>query len=415
MREGVKRICMFVPPADGGMAQYARELLTALAEHAGEGYEYELVTSRDVDPQFASGPYAVHAILPPLLHRGTFRTRAGWVANRLTHYRRRDGHFLKWLEARPDVAAVHFQELTPWGAPRLFGRIREMGKRVFYTVHNVCPHRYPALTPRWVIDRCRRATCMRCDGMFVHTQSLADQLARFLGEPHPQIHIVPHGVWNVGTNADRPPLEERLKWKRLLFFGAIRRNKGLHLLLDALRSLPEFSLTIAGEPLEKEYYRCEILPRVRQLQSSGARIDVRDHWTPDEQIPELFSSHSAVVMPYTSEFVAQSGVLFMALAYEVPVVSSRAGGLGDFLRQFKVGVTFERDAPAALAAAIRALHVASDPQALSREIQAARRRYSWRQAAAATVAGYSQVTDSVDEPVLMNPKHDRAAQTISAA
>ena len=166
--------------------------------------------------------------------------------------------------------------------------------------------------------------------------------------------------------------------------------------------------------MEKEYYRCEILPRVRQLQNGGARIDLRDHWTPDEQIPALFSGHSAVVMPYTSEFVAQSGVLFMALAYEAPVVSSRAGGLGDFLRQFKVGVTFEREEPAALAAAVRALH-AADAGELSREIQAARRRYSWRQAAAATVSGYSLTQTPVDAQVFINPKHDRTAQTISAA
>jgi glycosyltransferase involved in cell wall biosynthesis len=405
---------MFVPPADGGMAQYARELLTALAEQPGGGYQYELVTSRDLDPQLAAAPYAVHAILPPLLHRGRFRTRAGWVASRLTHYHRRDAYFLRWLEARPDVDAVHFQELTPWGAPRLFGRIRGLGKRIFYTVHNVRPHRYPALTPRWLIDRCRRRTCMRCDGLFVHTQALADQLSDFLGGSHPPIHIVPHGVWNVGAGAERPPLEERLKWNQLLFFGAIRRNKGLHLLLDALASLPEFGLTIAGEPLEKEYYRSEILPRIRQLQSDGARIDLRDHWTPDNQIAGLFSSHSAVVMPYTSEFVAQSGVLFMALAYEVPVVSSRAGGLGDFLRQFKVGVTFEWEEPAALAAAVQALH-AADARELSREIQAARRRYSWRQAAAATVAGYSLTQTPVDAPVFVDPKHDCTAQTISAA
>jgi glycosyltransferase involved in cell wall biosynthesis len=391
------------------MAQYAKELLTALADHFGGGCTYELVTSQDVDPQFVSDRYAVHAILPPLLHRSRFRTRLGWVASRLTHYRRRDRHFLRWLKTRPDITAVHFQELTPWGAPGLFGRVRKLGKQIFYTVHNVLPHRYPSWVPRATMNRWRRETCMECDGLFVHTDGLADELAEFLGESHPPIHVVPHGVWNVPEDVGRPVLKERLGCKRLLFFGSIRRNKGLHLLLDAAKELAEFSLTVAGEPQERDYFQSEILPRVRRLQDGGMRIELRDRWTPDEQIPELFSTHSAVVMPYTSEFVAQSGVLFMALAYEVPVVCSGASGLGDFLRQYKVGTSFAEENPRALANAIRELHTAGDSDALTREIRAARRRFSWRHAAAATIAGYSASTD------LANVKNDCTAQTISAA
>ena len=409
MREGVKRICMYVPPADGGMAQYAKELLTALSDYPGGSYAYELVTSQDVDPQFVSDRYAVHAILPPLLHRSSFGTRLGWVMSRLTHYHRRDRHFLRWLRARPDIAAVHFQELTPWGAPSLFRCTRKLGKQIFYTVHNVLPHRYPSWVPRAMMNRWRRETCMECDGLFVHTDGLADELAEFLGEAHPPIHVVPHGVWNVPEEVGRPELKERLGWNRLLFFGSIRRNKGLHLLLEAAKELSDFEITIAGEPQERDYFQSEILPGVRRLQDAGMRIELRDRWTPEEQIPELFSTHSAVVMPYTSEFVAQSGVLFMALAYEVPVVCSGAGGLGDFLRQYKVGITFAEEDPLALANAIRELHSAGDADALTREIRAARRRYSWRQAAAATVAGYSASTD------LANVKNDCTAQTISAA
>src|ERR1700736_6682833 len=119
MSEAVKTatncICMYTPSANGGMAQYAWELMNALAEHpAGERCRFELVTAEDLEAQFKSEAYAIHPILPQLLHRSTFSTRAGWVASRIMHYRQRERRFLAWLEGRPDITAVHLQEWTPW-------------------------------------------------------------------------------------------------------------------------------------------------------------------------------------------------------------------------------------------------------------------------------------------------------------
>src|SRR6185503_8219749 len=93
------------------------------------------------------------------------------------HYARRDWQFLKWLRGRPDVAAIHLQEWTPWLAAPLIRCIRRMGKRVFYTVHNVIPHRYPALLPRRVMDFWVRRAARACDGLFLHTPQLAEQLS----------------------------------------------------------------------------------------------------------------------------------------------------------------------------------------------------------------------------------------------
>src|SRR5947207_2409010 len=117
-------ICMYTPSASGGMAQYAWELMNALAEHAGERCRFELVSSADLEEQFKSDAYAIHAILPPIIHRSTFSTRAGWVASRIMHYRQRERRFLDWLSGRPDITAVHLQEWTPWLAGSFLQRIR---------------------------------------------------------------------------------------------------------------------------------------------------------------------------------------------------------------------------------------------------------------------------------------------------
>jgi glycosyltransferase involved in cell wall biosynthesis len=388
------KICMYTPSADGGMAQYAWELTHALAAHPrGGGDRFELVSGSDLQAQFRSAKYPVHAILPPLRHRSEFGNRLGWIASRLGHYPYREWSFLRWLRQRPDIGAVHFQERTPWLATPMFRRVRTMGKRVYYTVHNVSPHNYPAGVPKAVVDGWTRKSCLLCDGLFVHTEALAAQLSAFLGEPHPPIQVVPHGVWTMRDEAGIPNVDERLRWRRLLFFGAIRRNKGLDLLLRAMEQLPGYRLTIAGEPLERQYFQDEVLPQIARLRAAGVAIDLQDHFTPDEAVPGLFARHGAVVLPYTQEFVAQSGVIFMALAHEIPVVASEAGGMRDLFAQFKVGETFGESSAAGLAAAIQALHATADRARLIEQIRLAKRRFSWGAAASATIAGYALARD----------------------
>src|SRR5689334_23068673 len=129
MSGGTNTICMYTPTADGGHARYAWELMTALAAHperSRDPLRFELVSREDVEPQFRAGLYPAHPTLPRWKDRAAFRTRSGWVANRLTHYTRRELQFLRWLEGRPDEAGVHFQEWTPWLAAPLFRRIRAM-------------------------------------------------------------------------------------------------------------------------------------------------------------------------------------------------------------------------------------------------------------------------------------------------
>jgi glycosyltransferase involved in cell wall biosynthesis len=318
------------------------------------------------------------------------------VASRVTHYARRDLKFLSWLKTRPDIDAVHFQEWTPWLAAPLFRRIHAMGKKVYYTAHNITPHKYPKILPKSVMDGWIRKACLESDGLFVLSDQLADKLARYLGPNHPPIGVVPHGVWTIPDAGKAPTLPERLARKRLLCFGAIRENKGTDLLLRAAELLPGYSITIAGEPLHRDYFQTKVLPLVHRLRAKGVEVDLRDRFVPDDELGALFASHSAIVLPYTRQFVAQSGVAFMALAYEIPIVASDAGGLRDLFDQFRIGVTFSDPTPQALADAVQQLYSHNAGQDLVRQIAAAREHYSWRQAARATIAGYALTEQKVD-------------------
>jgi len=356
------------------------------------------VSSETLEAQFRAAPYPVHAILPRLTHRREFKTKLSWAASRLIHYPRCERQFVEWLRGRPDIEIVHFQEQTMWLAEALYRSVRALGKQVFYTVHNVRPHAYPPLIPRHIVDGCDRQAWRRCDGLFVLSEQLREDLSRFLGRGHPPIYVAPHGTWSQTETQRRtaPSLQERLRTKRLLFFGNIRRNKGLDVLLRAAQSLPEYSLTIAGEPRELRYFDSEVVPAVERLRGAGRDIRLINHFIPDDQLAALFAEHSAFVLPYTTDFTAQSGVAFMALTYNTPVIASAVGGLRDLLREFRIGSTFEPNRDDQLAVAVRELHEGGRADELASELRRAKSRYSWETAAEETAKAYRLAAGSAE-------------------
>jgi glycosyltransferase involved in cell wall biosynthesis len=241
---------------------------------------------------------------------------------------------------------------------------------------------------------------------------LRDDLARFLGtDDHPPIDVTPHGVWTSSATAGRGaslPQEQSRARPRLLFFGTIRRNKGLDLLFRAADQLRELELTIAGEPREAEYFRTEVAPQVAALRGQGIRIGLMDRFIPETEVPALFAAHDAVVLPYTEEFTAQSGVVFLAIAHATPVVASEAGGLRDLFGQFRIGTTFREPTPDALAAAVRECVEQSARGTFKAPLRAAKQHFSWEAAAEATIAAYTTGLEANRE------ENDRDAATISA-
>jgi glycosyltransferase involved in cell wall biosynthesis len=379
---------MYTPSANGGHALYTRELMTALSQHAGEDCRFELVTSEDLAEEFKTDAYPIHAILPKLAHQNELPSKAAWFANRVLYYPRRELKFLDWLKGRPDVTGVHFQEYKPWLARPLFSKLRARGCKIFYTVHNLRPHKYPAGIPRPLMDRWNHQSWRMCDALFVHTQLLADELAEILGHRHPPIHVSPHGIWTVQHPENSASMRERMKWKKLLFFGTIRENKGLDLLLKAAESLPGYSITIAGESAGGPYMNDLIIPQIERLRGMGIPVDFRHGFTPEAEVAPLLAASSAIVLPYSQEFAAQSGVVFLAMAHDLPVIASEVGGLRDLFKEFQVGTMFNDRTPSGLATAIRKFFERMEPDEIAEQIRLAKLQYSWSTAAEVTLAGY---------------------------
>ncbi len=373
---------MMTPTASGGHARYTWELLTALrAEAPRSELALTLLTSVDLAPEFRNSAYAIADVLPALAPLDRFPSRLHWAVGRTIHYARREEAVLRWVRAQPHVDVVHYQE-PPFGSPLHLRRVRGVGSLPVATVHNVRPHSYPLPAARAISDITARLGWMQCATIFVHSSGLKEELTRELGARAPPIVAIPHGVWTGHAASASAPSRDGY----LLLFGVMRRNKGLHLMLDALRFLPGKRLVLAGAFPEEAFVR-EIRGRIA---SEGLAVDVLDRVIPEAEIGALYAGAALAVLPYT-EFHAQSGVLHLAIAYGTPAVVTDVGALGEEVRREAIGGVAPPGDPVALA---RSVLAALEPRAWQTAREAClalARTRSWSAAARLTLDAYARV------------------------
>jgi glycosyltransferase involved in cell wall biosynthesis len=393
MGESTLNVCMYTPTTQGGHALYARELLTAIAEVGpSRGVAAELVTCEDLadDPRPA---YPIHRILPRQVPRDELRGTATWAAERVGYYVRRERAFLDWVGGRGDIGLIHFQEYTPWLAPGHFRALRSRKIPIVFTVHNIKVHYRKFLMHEMIRDFCFRSAWKDCAALLVHTEGLREALSNFLRGGHPPIHVTPHGVWHgegravAGGGAVPEASVERPMRDRLLFFGAIRPNKGVHVLLQALERLPRCDLTIAGGVEEVHY-----LERIRRLvrRFPPGRVELIDRYVSEDEVADLFRRSRLVILPYTS-FAAQSGVLHQALAHGRPVVVTEVGALGECVRRWGIGHVVPPGDGRSLAEAIERLLDPGPYAAALAAIARVRGDLTWSRMAESTIDVYRSI------------------------
>jgi len=122
----------------------------------------------------------------------------------------------------------------------------------------------------------------------------------------------------------------------LLFFGLVRKYKGLDLLLEAYKNLykqyPELKLLVVGEFYEpEEHYR-----QLTQTLGINDTVVIENRYVPDEEVSPYFEIADCVVLPYKS--ATQSGILSMAYGFGKPVVVTNVGELGAMVEPHKTGI-----------------------------------------------------------------------------
>lgn len=384
---------MYTPTTAGGHALYALDLLSALSgTDPGRGLEVSLFTCSDLPPRYRPGSYGIHDLLPPMGPGSDFRSPVLRSLCRQWYFLKRERAFVRSVSASPRIGAVHFQEYTPWLMPGHFKRLKRAGLRLFFTVHGVYPNRYMDGIPKGVYHRWCRDGWRQCDALFVHTEGLRDTLRGFLGTPDPPIFVTPPGISeHLPPGKPAGEVERAADPRRLLFFGVIRPTKGLHVLLQAMRDLPDFRLTIAGD-FKEAGYKKRILAEIDVLPKGQVRL--MDRFVDDEEIPGIFARSGLLVLPYTF-FHAQSGVLRLAMKYGIPVVGSDVGGLGESIRAWGIGCCAEPDDPASLAAGIRKMAAPDRYRSAGDAVETVRNGLRWANTAEQTWRAYLSILDAL--------------------
>jgi glycosyltransferase involved in cell wall biosynthesis len=233
------------------------------------------------------------------------------------------------------VVVVHYTTIQ---APVLWtvARAARRGARVVAICANVVPHeRRPG-------DRLLTALLVRAvDTAVVHTAAERTALAALTDRPVTVAALPPH-------LPDGPPRPPRAGVRgRLLFFGKVRRYKGVDVLLRALAQLDGVRLTVVGEIYPDAADVDALVDRL----GLRDRVDFRPGYLPADLIPDLFASVDALVLPYRTATASQHVAL--AHRHGLPVVATRVGNFPDTIHD---GVDGLLCTPGDAADLVRTLH-----------------------------------------------------------
>lgn len=135
----------------------------------------------------------------------------------------------------------------------------------------------------------------------------------------------------------------------ILFFGTVRKYKGLDVLLAAMPAVLQkvkCSLIVVGE----FYDSIERYNRLIHEHRIESHVSLDDRYVPNEQVPGIFQQADVLVLPYLS--ATQSGVARIALSNRLPVIASRTGGLSEAIKENVTGLLFPSGDADSLAAQI---------------------------------------------------------------
>jgi len=170
-----------------------------------------------------------------------------------------------------------------------------------------------------------------------------------------RMFCVPWGMKPIEIKISQREARQRLalpeEGKILLSFGVNHRTKNYEVIFRAIQDLPkDFTIVHAGK----------VDPAVTM--NNPKRLAAEYGWTQntmifddfvaDKIIPYYFIAADGILLSYTKEFLQASGVLSHASSYQLPVIASDIGQLGEFVRTKQLGLTFTPEDPISLRQAI---------------------------------------------------------------
>lgn len=236
---------------------------------------------------------------------------------------------------KPDFLVIRYW--LPFMGPAL-GTIARRAKKngvtkIIAVVDNAIPHE------KRIGDKQFSSYFLKsCDGYLTMSHKVMEDLAQFTNSDKKL--FTEHPLYtSFGEPMEKVKAREFLQLdpqgKYLLFFGFIRRYKGLDLLLEAMNDERVkklgVKLIIAGEFYEDRAYYDEIIERL-QLKN---RLELHTDFIADEEVNRYFSACDLVTQTYHT--ATQSGVTKIAIQFDKPSLVTDVGGLGEIIHHEKSG------------------------------------------------------------------------------
>lgn len=163
----------------------------------------------------------------------------------------------------------------------------------------------------------------------------------------------------------------------LLFFGYVRKYKGLDILIEAFPKIlsenPKAKLMIVGEFYDdpKEYFEL-----IKKLKIED-KVKVLNQFVPNEDVGKYYQAADVVILPYRS--ATQSGILTVAYGFYKPVIVTDVGGLAEFVDEGKTGFVVQPNSPDAIAEEVQKFLFVKDKVDFATHIEERNRKNSFNQ------------------------------------
>jgi glycosyltransferase involved in cell wall biosynthesis len=358
-------------PLRGGLASFDQRLCREFLNegHACSIYSFSLQYPGFLFPgttQFSSDPAPdgldIHSVINSIHPFNWLRT--GRKLNKLS----------------PDLIVVRYW--LPFMGPALGTILRRVRKnrktKIIAITDNILPHEKrpgdPILTKYFLRS---------CDAFVTMSDAVMDDLRKF--EKSKPAKRVIHPLYDnfgmiVSKDVARTYLNERLglgidkEEKIILFFGFIRKYKGLDILLramaDPIIKNSGIRLLVAGEFYEDSQQYKQLIEELK----IGNQLILKTDFIPDSEVQFILCAADAVIQPYRN--ATQSGVTPLAYHFEKPMIVSNVGSFSEHVLHEKTGLVTAGE-PASLAAAILKFYELGEEFFIP-HLRSEKKKYSWK-------------------------------------
>ena len=272
---------------------------------------------------------------------------------------------------KPDIIVVRYW--LPLMGPALGTILRRVKKnnhtKIICIADNIIPHEHR------VGDKSFTKYFLKsCDAFITMSAKVMDDLRKF--EKDKPARLVQHPLYdNFGDIISKMEARKHLNLpgneKTILFFGFIRKYKGLDLLLEAMKILKQenLKLLVAGEFYEDEKSYHEQINKL----DIGNQLILRTGFIPDSEVKYYLCAADAVIQPYRN--ATQSGVTPLAYHFEKPMIVTNVGGLPFLVPDEKAGIVVDPE-PTAIANGILKFYQLGENYFIP-HLRNEKQKYSW--------------------------------------